>query len=574
MGKNFDNYLDALYYGDKGPLIIGLTGYTGSGNSTTRKILSQKSKINMPGYKAIYGNREDEKDDQEHKINKEEIISRMDRRVFEKIERFWNKEEWIPFVPIEVAKIIFSFLLHKLINKEITNSKYNDIFDYIENNKPDLTGLKHLFTNDMKIEADDAISLLNSYGNALKIYTHFKDAYKKNKRKEMGEFITLLQDFGDEIRKFGEVVDYKEDVKSSPNNIFTLPKAIDKIIKANMVLYDSSRFVIDSFKNPYEIVYFKNMYSDFYLLGILRDKKERYNELIKLLYNDDYEKIDTREKAERPETIRKEKDNLSVWITSQDLDECLKKADMYISNENSKTHQYEHLRFGLVKLLTLINKPGCFTPSQDERCMQLAMTARLASGCISRQVGAVIIDSERRIVGVGWNDPPKTQIPCALRTCDELINDPHYEVFSEYERGEEFVKHIKSLNLGDKPFCFRTELANSKKEAKKAEFTRALHAEENALFQASRNNGASLEGSTLYTTSSTCTLCAKKAYQLGVERIVYIDEYYDIAIPQTLKAGKKNILIERFSGIIGEAFNKLYTAPMPEKSVIQLYDNY
>ncbi len=107
---------------------------------------------------------------------------------------------------------------------------------------------------------------------------------------------------------------------------------------------------------------------------------------------------------------------------------------------------------------------------------------------------------------------------------------------------------------------------------KKAEYTRAIHAEENALFQASRNVGGTLEGSTLYTTSSTCTLCAKKAYQLGIDRIVYIDEYYDIAIEQTLRAGKKSIFIERFSGIIGEAYHKLYTAPMPEKSVIQLYD--
>jgi deoxycytidylate deaminase len=565
MSINFDNYLDALYYGDKGTLIIGLTGFTGSGNSTTRTILSEKNKSKFPGYKAIYG--EEDTDDREYKI------TRMDIRVFRKIERFWIKEEWIPFVPIEVSKIIFSFLLYKLIKKEINNDKYPDIFNYIEKNNPDLSGLKHLFINDLKIEYSDAKSLLDSYNNAINIYKHFKDVYKKNKMKEMGEFITLLQDLGDEIRRFGEVVDQKGG-ESSPKNIFALPKAIDKIIKAHIALNNSSRFVIDSLKNPFEIVYFKNMYSDFYLLGILRNKKERYNELIKVLYNADYEKINIRERAERPETIKKEKENLSTWITSQDIEECLKKADMYISNENSETRQYLHLRFGLVKLLTLINKPGCFTPSQDERCMQLAMTARLASGCISRQVGAVIIDSERRIIGVGWNDPPKTQIPCALRTCNELLNDPHYQLFSEYERGEQFVAHVKSLNLGDKPFCFRSELSNSKKEAKKAEFTRALHAEENALFQASRNNGASLEGSTLYTTSSTCTLCAKKAYQLGIERIVYIDEYYDIAIPQTLKSGKKNILIKRFSGIIGEAFNKLYTAPMPEKSLIQLYDNY
>ncbi|MGD1046738.1 MAG: deaminase [Bacteroidota bacterium] len=569
MEKNFDNYLDALYYGDKGAFIIGLTGYTGSGNSTLRTILSQKLKIKIPGYNSLYGTKREEKTMLSEKLFREDIITKMDVRVYEKLARFWESEEWIPFIPIEVSKIIFAFLLFELINNTIIDSKYDSIIEYVQNNRPDLGGIKYFFTENVIMTKEEASALISSYKNSLQIYQHFKTSYQINKRKEMGEFITLLQDLGDQIRKYGKVVDSSLSFSSSPKNIFALPKAIDKLIRAYVMIDNSTNFVIDTFKNQYEIVYFKNMYSDFYLIGIMRDKKNRDNDLSKILFSEDLNKIELRERAEvRP----KKKENLSEWITSQDIDECLKKADMFIANEESKTKYYEHLRFGIVKILTLVKKPGCVTPSQDERCIQLAMTAQLASGCISRQVGAVVLDKERRIIGVGWNDPPKTQIPCALRTCEELINEPTEEVFSEYERNPGFVNFVKSLNRGKKSFCFRTELANFKNEDKKAEYTRALHAEENALFQASRNVGGSLEGSTLYTTSSTCTLCAKKAYQLGVDRIVYIDEYYDIAIDQTLRAGKKSILVERFSGIVGEAYHKLYTAPMPEKSVIQLYD--
>lgn len=558
MKKHFSNFLEALNSGIKAPIIIGLTGYTGSGNSTTKSLLTSQMKIEMPGYKAIYD---------EISLDK---ISQMDERVYTKLKRYWDEYGWENFIPIEVSKIIFAFLLYELISGKIKDEKYATIIKYIKDNKPKLGGIQYFFHDNEKNQLKVAKSLIKSYTIALKIYQSFKKSYD---RKEMGKFITLLQDLGDDIRRYGTICNEKERKVISADNIYSLPRAIDRLIKAHILLTNSEYFVIDTFKNPYEIEYFKNRYSHFYLIGIMRNIKDRENDLLNVLYKGDYDKIN---KRERSEILDKSKSNLPFWITSQDIDECLKKVDMYITNYYSSNMTYEHLRFGIIKLLTLINRPGCVTPSQDERCMQLAMTVRLSSGCISRQVGALIIDKERRIVGVGWNDPPKTQIPCSLRSCDELVNNATKEVFSKYENSPGFVNYIKTLNLKHEPFCFREELSNYKTELlkktipKQAEYTRALHAEENALFQASRNMNGSLEGSTLYTSSSTCTLCAKKSYQLGVERIVYIDEYYDIAIDQTLKAGQKVIMVDRFSGIIGEAFNKLYTAPMPEKSMIQL----
>jgi deoxycytidylate deaminase len=109
-------------------------------------------------------------------------------------------------------------------------------------------------------------------------------------------------------------------------------------------------------------------------------------------------------------------------------------------------------------------------------------------------------------------------------------------------------------------------------EGEKTEYTRALHAEENAFFQASRNTNTELIGATLYTTDKTCNLCAKKAYQLGISRIVYIDNYSDISIPQTLEVGLRRIEVDRFMGITGPAYFKLYVSLMPEKELIKIYD--
>ena len=55
--------------------------------------------------------------------------------------------------------------------------------------------------------------------------------------------------------------------------------------------------------------------------------------------------------------------------------------------------------------------------------------------------------------------------------------------------------------------------------------TRALHAEENAFLQIAKYGGAKIQGGKLFTTASPCELCSKKAYQLGIKEIYYIDPY-------------------------------------------------
>ncbi len=176
------------------------------------------------------------------------------------------------------------------------------------------------------------------------------------------------------------------------------------------------------------------------------------------------------------------------------------------------------------------------------------------------------------MLGVGWNDPPTGQVACSLRTAHELLlKNPDPKKFSDYERTQEFIEHIRSRDLGKQPFCFREELAALRKSPKENEFTRAVHAEENALLQAARHGTHAVREAILYTTDSPCTLCAKKAYQLGIARIVYIEEYPGIAIEQTLRAGSHSIRIEQFEGATGSAYFDVFTMLLPEKDFLNLY---
>ncbi|RUM44907.1 MAG: hypothetical protein DSY46_04410, partial [Hydrogenimonas sp.] len=84
--------------------------------------------------------------------------------------------------------------------------------------------------------------------------------------------------------------------------------------------------------------------------------------------------------------------------------------------------------------------------------------------------------------------------------------------------------------------------------------------EENAFLQITKSGGQTVVDGTLYTTDSPCQLCSKKAMQLKISRIVYIDAYPDISIEHTLQAGKKEKWpkFEMFKGAIGSAYFKLY----------------
>lgn len=88
--------------------------------------------------------------------------------------------------------------------------------------------------------------------------------------------------------------------------------------------------------------------------------------------------------------------------------------------------------------------------------------------------------------------------------------------------------------------------------------TRSLHAEENAMLQISKYGGQPLKGGNLFTTASPCELCSKKAYQLGIKNIFYIDPYPGISKAQILKGGNKNPKLYMFQGAVGRGFFKLF----------------
>ena len=120
--------------------------------------------------------------------------------------------------------------------------------------------------------------------------------------------------------------------------------------------------------------------------------------------------------------------------------------------------------------------------SFDDIFMNLAVELSARSHCIRAQVGAVLA-KDTRIISIGYNGPP-----AGTHNCDEEWPEDG---------------------------CARDS---------KGSCSLALHAEENAILYAVKN-GASLEGSTLYTSLSPCISCARLIFSAGISKVFYRDSY-------------------------------------------------
>ncbi|MCE3225942.1 MAG: cytidine deaminase [Bacteroidetes bacterium] len=121
-------------------------------------------------------------------------------------------------------------------------------------------------------------------------------------------------------------------------------------------------------------------------------------------------------------------------------------------------------------------------PSFDTIYMELAEKLASRSHCVRAHVGAVLT-KDTRIISLGYNGPP-----AGTHNCDH-----------EWP-GEGCPRDSKgSCSL-------------------------ALHAEQNAILYAAKNN-VSMEGATLYVTLSPCIACARVIFTTGIKKVFYKDSY-------------------------------------------------
>ena len=583
-------------------IIFGLTGRTGSGCTTLSKILSTESieEMDLRSYKTCDFNNSDE-------------------RKYSVVYRYMKEgKHWKKFHVIEASSIIFSFVIEK---------SYEKLFDFIDSISS-IEGVKIKEVTKLKEDIEECLrgdksngdkkedvidNGLIDYLNICKLIRNSNNDYDKEKLRAIVKYFTvelkdikkrfckILQNYNVErtIQKNGdsEIKIYNlytyfmqmiaNNIRSSgdfdkaeeiagkeitvADRINSIIAVINRCEELEHPEEECTRVCIDALRNSAEIQYFRDRYRAFYAVAVSTEDKDRKNRL-----ELNKKEIKSLDEIEYPD------DNQVFY--HQNIQACLQIADIYIYNPDVTDHKYFSLSEQILKYIALILQPGLIAPTHIERCMQLAFNAKYNSGCLSRQVGAVITGTDFSVRAVGWNDVPKGQVPCNLRCIEDYCRNKDTETFSDFELNnilfdeamyeandklcEEEVKRKKAGRYYS--YCFK-DVYNGLTKKSNQVYTRALHAEENAFLQIAKYGGAEIQGGKLFSTASPCELCSKKAYQLGIKEIYYIDPYPGISQSHILKFGKdNNPKMILFQGAIGNAYISLYSPRMPYKDEMEL----
>ena len=142
-------------------------------------------------------------------------------------------------------------------------------------------------------------------------------------------------------------------------------------------------------------------------------------------------------------------------------------------------------------------------PTVDEYFLKIASVVAERATCRRHHVGAVAV-KDKHILSTGYNGAAAGSKDC--------------------------------LELG----CLRDELGIPSGE--RHEICRGIHAEQNAIIQASLH-GVSLEGSTIYCTHTPSILCAKMLVNARIKRFVTFGSYNDRSFVDLFK--EAGIEVER-----------------------------
>jgi cytidine deaminase len=179
------------------------------------------------------------------------------------------------------------------------------------------------------------------------------------------------------------------------------------------------------------------------------------------------------------------------------------------------------------------------TPNRDEYGMFHAHATALRSSSLSRQVAA-ITGPDGEVIAMGMNDVPKAGggfvwdgEPDDFRDHRTELRDP--SLSRRLSLVADVLNRLRPWFSDERAQHVKRDISSAVNETWESvfrgspikdviEFQRAEHAEAAALADAVRR-GVSTRGSSLYTTTYPCHLCAKEIVTSGIKRVVFLEPY-------------------------------------------------
>jgi deoxycytidylate deaminase len=339
-------------------------------------------------------------------------------------------------------------------------------------------------------------------------------------------------------------------------------------------------YILDSIRHPEEVNLLRHIYSDaFILIGVVCEQERRCSR-VQSKYRD----------AGRQAALEfMERDAGDNKIYGQHVTDAFHLSDFFVDNTperktgglpNPAWDINEHLSH-LIKILT---HADLARPNSAETAMYHAQGAAMQSACLSRQVGAALIDSDGTVLATGSNEVPKAgggvygerfekeehDGRCAFREEDEVK-------FCRNTREQntiisELISAIPELNMAppERKQKLATELRRTR-IGSLVEFSRAVHAEMDAILSAART-GVHIAGTRLFVTTFPCHYCARHIVTSGIDEVQYIEPYpksralalHDDAIKiersdwTPPSKGGSRVLFRPFSGVAPRLYKRAF----------------
>lgn len=345
------------------------------------------------------------------------------------------------------------------------------------------------------------------------------------------EYAHRLQDLGDSLRQAGDHAAVARALILRIREVRARKCNVDDFGDRPVVPDGTPRaYILDSIRHPAEVELLRNVYqSAFVLVGVVCDEDVRLQR-INRKYSDAGNKR-AREFMQR--------DAKASERYGQRVSDAFHLADIFLDNSTDRNtpsgDENEHWTIpeALRRLVKIITHAAVVRPTPAETAMHAAHGAQIRSACLSRQVGAALIDGRGNIVSTGTNEVPQAG---GGVYGEDLDGDPAHDHRCAYknkhcsstrEQNELIGELVEQLNRHKAlamPPDMVAGILNDSRLRQLLEFSRAVHAEMDALLRAARQ-GKSTVGTRMFVTTYPCHYCARHIVAAGVDEVQYIEPY-------------------------------------------------
>lgn len=370
------------------------------------------------------------------------------------------------------------------------------------------------------------------------------------------------------------------------------------------VLPDDTRraYILDSIRHPAEVNLLRSVYQNaFTLVGVVCDEKVREKRITtKFADAGRFNALEFMQRdAKAPEKY------------GQHVSDAFHLADVFLDNteerevgtdDRTMSNERWNIPEQLSRLIKIVTHGEIVRPTTGETAMYEAYGAQMRSACLSRQVGASLVDQQGNLVATGTNEVPRAGGGVYGESSDSgdvqgdrqldercfrrgRAQDLECKNTSEQNR---IIDELMDSLVGDGeerliPEKRRDKLRSVLRESRirgLLEFSRAVHAEMDALLTAARK-GLSTRGTRLFVTTFPCHYCARHIVSAGVDEVQYIEPYpkskafdlHDDSIAkqstpdwQPPSKGGQKVLFRPFTGVAPRMYRRAFLKDRPLKN--------